>query len=371
MFRGQPDFVNWWEERRKAHAYEVTVVGLEQLTGWRFDPDYGDRRHYTGNLFSVGGADVTTDFGGSPSWSQPILVQPEVGILGILATRIDGLPNYQMQAKIGPDNVNVLQFSPTVRATRSNYTGIHGGRPVPCLEYFVTPRPGGVLFDTLQSEQGSWFLAKRNRNIIVEADADVPVYSDFRWCRMDEIEKLLHVDNLVNIDARTVLSGLPGTTDEGGPDAACLHTTAGGWSPPMLAPTSQGVIAFLAEWINGTAHVLVQLRTDTGTHDVVEVAATVNCAPANYQHLQPGERPRFLDEVLSAPPERVLLDVVLSAERGRFYAAQNQYRIVEVEDGFPIDVPVDFAWMTSSQLANLPYGNHVAVCARSLLSCVA
>lgn len=428
MFQGQIEFSQWWEQRRAAHDYDVTVVGLDRLVGWQFDPDSGNVRHHSGRFFSVEGLEVFTDHGQTTSWSQPIIVQPEVGILGILVTKFDGVPHYLMQAKMEPGNVNLLQLSPTVQATRSNYTGIHRGRTVPYLDQFVAPRPGRVLFDALQSEQGSWFLAKRNRNIIVEVDADLPVLPDFRWLSMSEIQQLLRVDNLVNMDARTVLSGLPRTAAGGNPDDGALHTTAellswfteakaryvlqrqvirlsavknwvrsaerisheegryfdvigvdvvagsrevSRWSQPMLAPTSQGVIAFLVKYIGGTLHVLVHARTDAGTRDVVEMAATVNCSPANHLHLPPERRPRFLDEVMSAPPDRLLIDVVLSEEGGRFYAAENRYRVVEVREDFPIDAPEDFTWMTIAQLANLlRYGNHVAVCARSLLSCI-
>jgi oxidase EvaA len=429
VLRDQSDFFRWWQERRAAHHCDVRVVDLDQLEGWRIDPDSGNIRHHTGRFFSVEGVRVATDHRVVESWSQPIIIQPEIGILGILVKRFDGVPHYLMQAKMEPGNVNLLQLSPTVQATRSNYTGIHRGRTVPYLDYFVSPRPGRVLFDALQSEQGAWFLAKRNRNLVVEVDEDVPLLPEFHWLSMDEIQRLLRVDNLVNMDARTVLSGVPRPAGEGDPDNGARHTTAellswfteakaryslrqqvvrlsavenwvrsggrihheqghyfdvigvdvvadsrevDGWQQPMLAPTSQGVIGFLAKRIDGVLHVLVQARTEAGTLDVVEMAATVNCCPANHEHLPPEQRPRFLDEILSAPPERLLLDVVLSEEGGRFYAAQNRYRVVEVDDGFPVDVPEDFVWMTIPQLAGLVrFGNHVAVCVRSLLSCIA
>ena len=44
-----------------------------------------------------------------------------------------------MQAKMEPGNVNPLQLSPTVQATRSNYTQVHRGTGTRYLEYFVGP----------------------------------------------------------------------------------------------------------------------------------------------------------------------------------------------------------------------------------------
>ena len=47
-----------------------------------------------------------------------------------------------------------------------------GGASPNYLEYFTGEREVTILVDQLQSEQGARFLHKRNRNIIVEVDAD-------------------------------------------------------------------------------------------------------------------------------------------------------------------------------------------------------
>ncbi|CAM5359048.1 GDP-mannose 4,6-dehydratase [Streptomyces cyaneofuscatus] len=95
---------------------------------------------------------ATTTGDAGPAWHQPIIVQPEVGILGILVKEFDGVPHFLMQAKMEPGNSNLLQISPTVQATRSNYTKAHKGADVRYLEYFRGPRQGRVLADVLQSE---------------------------------------------------------------------------------------------------------------------------------------------------------------------------------------------------------------------------
>ena len=86
-----------------------------------------------------------------------------------------------MQAKIEPGNLNIVQLSPTLQATRSNYTRVHGGKSPNYLEYFNGERDVYVLVDQLQSEQGARFLQKRNRNIIVEVDEneELPVKDGF------------------------------------------------------------------------------------------------------------------------------------------------------------------------------------------------
>ncbi|MEU4349623.1 NDP-hexose 2,3-dehydratase family protein [Streptomyces sp. NPDC023838] len=209
-------FHRWFAERGRATDYRVKEVPLDRLTGWHTDPDTGNLVHHTGRFYTVEGVQVSVRDGAS--WSQPIIVQPEIGILGVLAKEFDGVPHLLMQAKMEPGNINTLQLSPTVQATYSNYTRVHQGNPVPYLEHFTDPRRGRPLADALQSEQGSWFLGKRNRNLIVETTEDVPVRDGFRWISRALLDELLAVDNLVNMDARCVLAALPPAPAFAAPD---------------------------------------------------------------------------------------------------------------------------------------------------------
>ena len=120
-----------------------------------------------------------------------------------------------LQAKIEPGNINFVQLAPTLQATRSNYTQAHKGKTPLYLEYFENARPHQILLDQLQSEQGGRFLKKRNRNIIIKLEEDIPVYDNFEWVTLAELKKLMRYDNLVGMDTRTVISGIPfGTFDD-------------------------------------------------------------------------------------------------------------------------------------------------------------
>ncbi|MEV7279146.1 NDP-hexose 2,3-dehydratase family protein [Streptomyces sp. NPDC093111] len=207
MFSEIAEFHAWYRERCRAQDYRTSKIPIDEIDGWLTDPDSGNLVHRTGRFFTVEGLDVTRSGRAVESWQQPILVQPERGVLGILVREFDGVPHCLLQVKMEPGNVNGLQMSPTVQATRSNFTGVHGGKPVPYLEYFTAPRRGRILSDVLQSEQASWFLAKRNRNMIVQVDEDVPVLDDFCWLSFEQIDELLREPNLVNMDTRTVLAG--------------------------------------------------------------------------------------------------------------------------------------------------------------------
>ena len=167
-----------------------------------------EENHDSGKFFSIVGIDVRTDYGSNNHWQQPIILQPEVGYLGILTKEINGVLYCLMQAKIEPGNVNCVQISPTLQATKSNYSRVHSGKSPHYLEYFVNAKPENIILDQLQSEQGARFMRKRNRNIIIKVDEDVPVLEDFRWMTLGQIKELMAYDNMVNMDTRTVLSGL-------------------------------------------------------------------------------------------------------------------------------------------------------------------
>ena len=202
---------DWFTEQARTHRFAVRRIGFEDLDGWYFQQGTGNLAHRSGRFFTVEGLRVSTAESPVRDWWQPIIRQPEVGILGILAKEFDGVLHFLMQAKMEPGNPGLLQLSPTVQATRSNYTKVHGGSDVRHLEHFVGPGRGRVVCDALQSEHGSWFLHKSNRNMVVEVRDDVPVaaHEDFRWFTLKEITDLLRLDNMVNMDARTVLSCLP------------------------------------------------------------------------------------------------------------------------------------------------------------------
>ena len=195
-------------QNHKVHV-ELKKVPLKSLESWVFESQQGVLRHKTGKFFAIEGIKVTTNWGNIPCWDQPIINQPEIGYLGFITKEFNGILYFLMQAKIEPGNVNHVQLSPTLQATKSNYTRAHKGKSPAYLEYFRKARPDQILVDQLQSEQGARFLRKRNRNIIIKVEEDLPVKENFIWLTLGQIKSLMVSDNVVNMDTRTVISGIP------------------------------------------------------------------------------------------------------------------------------------------------------------------
>jgi len=203
------DVINWVEERKNAVEVSVEPIPFKDLTEWVFDENSKNLRHKSGKFFSIDGISVSTNHGGVRSWQQPIINQPEIGLLGIITKLVDGVLFFLLQAKVEPGNIGKVQLAPTLQATESNYTRVHQGMKPLFLDYFLNPKKGSVLLNQLQSEQGARFLKKRNRNIIVITEDDISGYADFIWLTLGQIKKLMKVDNLVNMDTRTVVAGIP------------------------------------------------------------------------------------------------------------------------------------------------------------------
>ena len=201
----------WLKSQLLSPGLNVTTISLQDLTGWSVNPESGDISHDSGRFFSIIGADVRhRTKNGEIIWDQPAIDQPEVGILGILAKRIKGVLHFCLQAKEEPGNINSVQLSPTVQATFSNYTRVHGGALPKFVHYFLDSTRGRVIYAKLQTEDGGRFLYKSNRNMIVEVDApeldELP--EGFIWVTLRQIGRMLRSENLVHACTRSILSSL-------------------------------------------------------------------------------------------------------------------------------------------------------------------
>lgn len=212
-------FVDQWiVNSRKSATLSTMLVALNEIDGWTQNAGNGNFNHDSGRFFSIIGVHVRQRIGRDElEWDQPIIEQPETGILGILAGEIDGVLHFCLQAKEEPGNIGNIQLSPTVQATYSNYTGAHGGATPQFLELFCEPGRARTLFARMQTEDGGRFLYKSNRNMIVVAEDNVPLQlpDGFIWLTMRQIMRLMNRDNLVNACSRSILSSLAFATAQG------------------------------------------------------------------------------------------------------------------------------------------------------------
>lgn len=201
------DILKWVQSRNETVVVEIRKNTLAESGFWFYDEQIGVIRNKNNSFFQIAGFEKNTKSG--ISIRQPVILQQEIGFLGIICKEIDGVMHFLMQAKIEPGNINKIQLSPTIQATKSNFTQKHGGAKPPYLEYFEHADRYEIVVDQIQSEQSSRFYKKRNRNILIHVEEEIEVLPSHKWMTLGQIKALMRVDNLVNMDTRTVLSCIP------------------------------------------------------------------------------------------------------------------------------------------------------------------
>ena len=190
--------LSWLGNQKKKQFLKVEKIDLSKLNKWIYSKR--EIYHKSKKFFRIVGVRIQSNFYNKKSWDQPIIVQDEIGILGIIKNK--NTNKYLLQAKVEPGNINKIQISPTVQATKSNYSRIHGGKTIPFLKYFTRRNKNF----SLQTEQAFRYYNKKNSNIITHVNKKIDIDEKFRWFSKIEIFNLLKEKNLINMDTLSVFS---------------------------------------------------------------------------------------------------------------------------------------------------------------------
>jgi oxidase EvaA len=202
------EFRRWQSDAVAAARFECTPIRFSESKEWRFED--GVLRHQSGGFFSLAGVEASARGSDLDGHQQLIILQPQIAINGFLLQERAGRPHLLFYGRIEPGNVGGMQLAPTVQSTPTNYRRLHLGRCTPFVDFFLDQRRGEIILDTLQSEEGSRFHGKYNRNVVVRLppDMDLETPPQFRWHDIEAIGTFAHADNVLNTDARSVLSCL-------------------------------------------------------------------------------------------------------------------------------------------------------------------
>lgn len=422
----------WVTTQRLSPKLKVNTISLHAMNGWSVDAVTGDIRHQSGRFFSLTGIKVRhRTLTGEIEWDQPIIDQPEVGILGILVKKIRGVLHFCLQAKEEPGNCKSVQLSPTVQATFSNYTLVHGGKAPRFTEFFLDPTRGRIVFAKLQTEDGGRFLYKSNRNMIVQVDEpELDILPEgFIWVTLRQIARLLQQDNLVHACTRSILAslllpvsvtgGAIGNRDGSSPreiiqwlddqkaanhflvkrcnlkalkewgmdrDGSFSHEEGRffrvigievhsserevqSWCQPILDNAGTGIIGILTKVEHGERYFLLQAKAEPGNRGGVQIGPTVQFNPANYVGNKKIVKPFLYDEFCNPSQLQLLAESVQSEEGARFYKEVHIHRILALPQGVVLPIPTDFRWISQPAVHFLlSMGDMVNSCARSILA---
>ncbi len=198
------NFLAWQAETVRENAFECTPISFDESREWHFDN--GRLRHRTGCWFFIAGVEAESRHPGLHGRQQLIMIQRQIAINGFLIRSTPRGVEALFQGRAEPGNIGGMQLAPTVQSTESDYKRVHGGKHTPFIEYFLEPHAGDTLLDELQSEEGTRYLGKYNRNIVRRVRDDVPVPHGFRWYDLAAIRQFAVSSNVLNTDARSVLA---------------------------------------------------------------------------------------------------------------------------------------------------------------------
>lgn len=383
----------------------VSKISLGDSAEWI--NDHGVITHRSGRFFQIAGLRYRLE---DHDITQPIIVQQEIGILGFI------IHEYKLlaYAKVEPGNVNAVQLAPTCQATASNLDRVHQGN-APFFGYEFTHNNRNFLHDSMQSEQGTRFFKKQNRNILLASHSLIAHDDLHQWLDVDAVLELMQYDFMINTDARSTLvcspwdklvnrepftrvkhsfsaelrDSLSTITSQ---NIQNVKNDAKNWrasfSPPSLIPLDE-----LADWNFDNSGVIsksgkhfdvFQIRVDVQGREkpawdqpiisshgegYVELIAgridqklhflfTLQKEPGLYNAVELGPSLTVApgsdmqpSPYASSPDAKVILEYKQSDEGGRFFQDVSTYRLIDIGTAFP--PPPDGYWLTLAEIRQL------------------
>lgn len=389
--RNDDALLSWLAERRAATPGEIELVEIDRLRSWSLTPDRRRIVHDSGRFFSILGLAVELERGSvREQISQPLIDQPEVGLLGLLVRIVDGRAELLVQAKLEPGDPDGAQLAPTVQATQSNFARVHGGTAPPGLAEFVGSGRGTILFDAALPEQAELFLAKRNRNVITLLDDAPAIAPEFRWATLAELGRALARADTVNMSLRSLLAcvaALALEAEENSPTCGQTGAQTRAWLAEIDARWSRraseraldrlpgwrlepsGLVPEHPHTCGGLRVVYVDVHAPT--REVLRwtqpmlARSQLGCI-ALHVHRDGNETQLLLEPTLGigqadgvrlsvargdAPRGELRFEATLAEDGGRLLAIRNRYRVIEHARAF--EPPTPARWISLRELPTL------------------
>ena len=403
---------NWIKKQKKISDMVVSKVDINDTNGWILNSKkiYNKKK----NFFSI--LPFSFNINKKKFWNQPLIVQKEVGILGILKKRYKSTDYYLLQAKIEPGNTDNIQLSPTVQATKSNYLRKHGGKKTKFLEYFVKKKPKAKIISNLKlSEQGTRYVGKHNKNILIDVNKiKLQKYSNFIWLTKKNLIYLLNKRNLLNMDTISVLSSSIKQNKLDNPLNSLniilkqfnifkkkfiiskkqiyfnklknwkikkdrifdlknnffsilfikIKTNSReieSWHQPIISDHSKSFNGFLVKVQNNTVHYLLQITQEPGFNSP-KFTTTVNVKNFNFK------KNRNIKYMNHFKKNNFKLDVINSDEGGRFFKNESRNIICVLKKQININSSKNYIWASHNQVINLINQNKLSIEARNLFA---
>ena len=404
--------INWLIAQKKKHQLLVKVKDLNHIDKWHYTNS--EIYHKSKKFFKIVGIKVISNFY-KDKWDQPIIIQNESGILGIIKNKKTN--KYLLQAKVEPGNINKLQLAPTVQATKSNYTRAHGGLKVPYIDFFLSIKK---LKKYYQSEQGFRYFRKFNANILITTSKNIQKTQNHYWFSKKEIIQLLKKKNIINMDTLSVFSAflknnkkdiplnnisyvekwlkkfdkkyyiktkiiklihlhdwkLSGKTITHkklnhfsiiGVKVKTNNREVEKWQQPIIKGKKMAFAGLIKTKINDTSHYLFRYLLKPGLKSSA-LGCTINSSDIlNYKK----KKLSNLEKIFFSKKKKkeIIYKNIISDEGGRFYHCQIKYCVIKINlDEFDT-LPCNYIWLSYNQILRMIKNKRLDIESRMLFAC--
>ena len=412
------NFQKWFNSQKKLNRIKIKTKKLNDLENWNYSKKL--IFHSSQRFFKIVGIEVKSNFAGK-NWDQPIIVQKEKGILGIIKNK--KTKKYLLQAKVEPGNKNKLQLSPTVQATKSNYQRIHGGKKTSYLNIFKTNK---IKFIT-QPEQGYRYLFKFNKNALVEIKKKIKILKNFYWFSKEDLKYLIKRKSVLNMDTVSVFSSFikKNTIDLPlkkmneinnwiiqndkifklkikvkplanlinwkvksdtithknnkhfsvvGINIICNNREIKEWDQPIIKGKRLAFAGYLIKEFNKTDHYLCKYNKKPGLKKST-LSCTVNTSDLDNfntnNHLISFEKKMIRDFFFNKKKKvKKIFDNILSDEGGRFFHCEIKYKALKLLNKTKVKIPSNYFWISQNQMIEMIKRKKLDIEARLLFGCV-
>ncbi len=412
------NFQKWFNSQKKLNRIKIKTKKLNDLENWNYSKKL--IFHSSQRFFKIVGIEVKSNFAGK-NWDQPIIVQKEKGILGIIKNK--KTKKYLLQAKVEPGNKNKLQLSPTVQATKSNYQRIHGGKKTSYLNIFKTNK---IKFIT-QPEQGYRYLFKFNKNALVEIKKKIQILKNFYWFSKEDLKYLIKRKSVLNMDTVSVFSSfikkntidLPlkkmneinnwirqndkifklkikvkplanlinwkvktdSITHKNnkhfsvvGINIICNNREIKKWDQPIIKGKRLAFAGYLIKEFNKTDHYLCKYNKKPGLKKST-LSCTVNTSDLDNfntnNHLISFEKKMIRDFFFNKKKKvKKIFDNILSDEGGRFFHCEIKYKALKLLNKTKVKIPSNYFWISQNQMIEMIKRKKLDIEGRLLFGCV-
>ena len=412
------NFQKWFNSQKKLNRIKIKTKKLNDLENWNYSKKL--IFHSSQRFFKIVGIEVKSNFAGK-NWDQPIIVQKEKGILGIIKNK--KTKKYLLQAKVEPGNKNKLQLSPTVQATKSNYQRIHGGKKTSYLNIFKTNK---IKFIT-QTEQGYRYLFKFNKNALVEIKKKIKILKNFYWFSKEDLKYLIKRKSVLNMDTVSVFSSFikKNTIDLPfkkmneinnwirqndkifklkikvkplanlinwkvksdtithknnkhfsivGINIICNNREIKEWDQPIIKGKRLAFAGYLIKEFNKTDHYLCKYNKKPGLKKST-LSCTINTSDLDNfntnNHLISFEKKMIRDFFFNKKKKiKKIFDNILSDEGGRFFHCEIKYKALKLLNKTKVKIPSNYFWISQNQMIEMIKRKKLDIEARLLFGCV-